>query len=76
MNAPQRRFWEAIRIMPEKWMQHPYGDAGNGFKTFSPIPATSCNYLLHGHRLELLLRVAKRQEQKRLDATKHESSDG
>ena len=31
MSFPQRRFWEAIRIMPEKWMRHPYGDAGSGF---------------------------------------------
>jgi hypothetical protein len=31
MNPPQRRFWEAIRIDPEKWQQHPYGDARNGF---------------------------------------------
>jgi hypothetical protein len=31
MNATQRRLWEAVRITPAKWQQHPYGDAGNGF---------------------------------------------
>jgi hypothetical protein len=31
MSIPQRRFWEVIRIIPEKWIQHPYGDAGSGF---------------------------------------------
>jgi hypothetical protein len=31
MTVPQRRLWEAIRIDPEKWQQHPYGDIGGGF---------------------------------------------
>ena len=31
MNAAQRRLWEAIRINPQKWPQHPYGDPGAGF---------------------------------------------
>jgi hypothetical protein len=31
MTAAQLRVWEAIRIDPEKWCQHPYGDAGGGF---------------------------------------------
>src|SRR5690242_15535059 len=31
MSLRQRRFWEAIRIVPEKWMQHPYGDKWGGF---------------------------------------------
>lgn len=31
MTPEQRRFWEAIRIPPEKWAQHPYGDEGGGF---------------------------------------------
>lgn len=31
MTIAQRRFWEAIRIDPEKWQQHPYGDEGGGF---------------------------------------------
>ena len=31
MTLPQKRLWEVIRIDPEKWQQHPYGDAGGGF---------------------------------------------
>ena len=31
MSIPQRNFWETIRIDPEKWQQHPYGDEGGGF---------------------------------------------
>jgi hypothetical protein len=31
MTVPQARFWEAIRIEPEKWEQHPYGDRDQGF---------------------------------------------
>ena len=31
MNPLERRFWDAIRIDPEKWTQHPYGDIGGGF---------------------------------------------
>jgi len=31
MTQPQQRLWDAIRIDPEKWQQHPYGDAGGGF---------------------------------------------
>ena len=31
MSPSQHRLWEAIRIDPEKWLQHPYGDAGKGF---------------------------------------------
>jgi hypothetical protein len=31
MSPAQLRLWEAIRIEPEKWLQHPYGDAGHGF---------------------------------------------
>jgi hypothetical protein len=31
MSAPCRRLWDAIRIKPEKWQLHPYGDAGGGF---------------------------------------------
>ena len=25
------RLWEAIRMSPVKWVQHPYGDVGGGF---------------------------------------------
>lgn len=31
MTEASRRLWEAVRIDPEKWQQHPYGDAGGGF---------------------------------------------
>lgn len=31
MSLRQRRLWEIIRISPEKWQQHPYGDEGSGF---------------------------------------------
>lgn len=31
MSWPQRRLWNAIRITPEKWQLHPWGDEGEGF---------------------------------------------
>ena len=31
MTPVQRRFWDLIRIKPQKWLQHPYGDLGGGF---------------------------------------------
>jgi hypothetical protein len=31
MISAQQRLWDAIRIKPEKWQQHPFGDAGGGF---------------------------------------------
>jgi hypothetical protein len=31
MSSREQRLWEAIRIEPEKWQQHPYGDGGGGF---------------------------------------------
>jgi len=31
MTVRQSQFWEAIRIMPEKWAQHPFGDPAGGF---------------------------------------------
>ena len=31
MSPAQLRLWAAIRIEPEKWQQHPYGDLGKGF---------------------------------------------
>ena len=31
MTRAQQRLWDAIRIKPEKWQQHPYGDKGGGF---------------------------------------------
>lgn len=31
MDIEVSRFWEAVRVTPEKWKQHPYGDQGGGF---------------------------------------------
>lgn len=31
MDPHVGRFWESVRILPEKWAQHPYGDVGGGF---------------------------------------------
>jgi hypothetical protein len=31
MSVSQHRFWSPIQIQPEKWLQHPYGDQGDGF---------------------------------------------
>ena len=31
MTPAQLRLWEAMRIEPEKWAQHPSGDQGKGF---------------------------------------------
>jgi len=31
MDVHQERLWEAIRITPEKWALHPWGDLGGGF---------------------------------------------
>ena len=40
MSPSQRRLWEAIRIGPEKWLQHPYGDAGGGFWVIALVGRT------------------------------------
>jgi hypothetical protein len=44
MNQAQQRLWDAIRISPEKWQQHPYGDAGSGFWTVGLIGRTAIWY--------------------------------
>lgn len=31
MTPAQAGMWEAIRILPEKWQQHPYGNESGGF---------------------------------------------
>jgi hypothetical protein len=31
MNPDQKKCWESIKVMPEKWQQEPYGNEGNGF---------------------------------------------
>ncbi len=40
MSPVQRRLWEAVRINPEKWKQHPYGDPGSGFWSVALIGRT------------------------------------
>src|SRR5215216_230343 len=40
MTPAQLRLWEAIRIEPEKWQQHPYGDQGKGFWAVALIGRT------------------------------------
>lgn len=44
MPDAQRRLWDAIRIEPEKWQQHPYGDAGGGFWVVGLIGRTAIWY--------------------------------
>ena len=31
MSPPERKFWDAIAIFPEKWQLTPYGNPGGGF---------------------------------------------
>jgi hypothetical protein len=31
MTLVQRRLWEVIKVSPQKWQQHPWGDHGGGF---------------------------------------------
>ena len=40
MNEQQRRFWEVIRITPEKWQQDPFGKEGGGFWAVALVGAT------------------------------------
>jgi hypothetical protein len=40
MTPAQQRFWNAIRIDPQKWKQHPYGDQGGGFWVVAVIGRT------------------------------------
>jgi hypothetical protein len=40
MTPSQLRLWEVVRVEPEKWHQHPYGDAGNGFWVVAIIGRT------------------------------------
>lgn len=44
MTPSQHGLWNAIRIEPEKWQQHPYGDAGGGFWTVAIIGRTALWY--------------------------------
>jgi hypothetical protein len=40
MTIPQKRFWDVVRINPEKWQQHPYGDLGGGFWVVAVVGRT------------------------------------
>ena len=40
MSEVEVRLWEAIRIQPEKWQQHPYGNPGGGFWVVAVIGTT------------------------------------
>jgi hypothetical protein len=40
MPHTHQRLWDSIRIDPEKWEQHPYGDAGGGFWVVALIGRT------------------------------------
>lgn len=31
MSIAQRKLWEVIKVIPQKWQQKPYGDKGEGF---------------------------------------------
>jgi hypothetical protein len=31
MSPEQKKLWEVIKIIPEKWQQDPWGNAGKGF---------------------------------------------
>lgn len=31
MSLEQKRLWEVVQIVPEKWSQHPWGNEGGGF---------------------------------------------
>lgn len=41
MSIPERRFWDAICVHPEKWQQHPYGNLGGGFWVVALIGRTA-----------------------------------
>ena len=40
MTTDQQRFWDAIRIVPEKWQQNPWGNLGGGFWAVALIGQT------------------------------------
>jgi len=31
MTPEQERWWDLIKVIPEKWQQEPYGNSGSGF---------------------------------------------
>ena len=40
MSPALLRLWQAVRITPEKWAQHPYGEQGGGFWAVALIGKT------------------------------------
>lgn len=40
MSIPELRLWEAIKIEPTKWIQHPFGNMGDGFWVIAIIGST------------------------------------
>lgn len=40
MTEANQRLWDSIRIDPQKWEQHPYGDTGGGFWVVALIGRT------------------------------------
>lgn len=40
MTLEQRRVWDVIKILPQKWSQDPYGDEGGGFWVVAVIGET------------------------------------
>ena len=44
MSLEHQHLWNTIRIEPEKWQQHPYGDAGGGFWAIGLIGRTAIWY--------------------------------
>jgi hypothetical protein len=44
MSEASRRFCDAVRIKPEKWQHHPYGDEGGGFWVVGLVGRTAIWY--------------------------------
>lgn len=44
MEPSQRHLWHVIRVRPEKWKQHPYGDEGGGFWVVALLGETAIWY--------------------------------
>lgn len=40
MTVEQRRAWEVIKVIPEKWVQEPWGNEGKGFWVVAIIGQT------------------------------------
>lgn len=46
MNSGSRRFWDSIKIGPQKWALPPWGDDGGGFWVVGIIGPTCIYYKL------------------------------